>query len=82
MRVKLLSSVEPGHVLAVVEGPNVAEQTAELGTIGGNPWRANGSDFAYALLGDTPGLVDELKAEGYEVDASDLLERHNEERKG
>jgi hypothetical protein len=48
-------------------------------SIDGSRWEACGSDLAYAIITDRPGLVAALEAEGYEVDDSEYCEPDAEE---
>lgn len=72
-RVKLFLSEQavPRFALAVVEAPNARAWADDWGTIAGAVWLANGSDFVFASIPDRPGLVEEIRGEGYEVDDSD-----------
>jgi hypothetical protein len=48
-------------------------------TIDGSSWECDGSDFIYNILYWRPGLIDELKAEGYSLDQSVYCEPTEEE---
>jgi len=54
------------HSLALVTG---SWDEAEVDqTIEGSRWENEGSNFAYAVIRNTPGLSERLSVEGYEVD--------------
>jgi hypothetical protein len=57
-------------VLASISGPGVAMWAAQDQAILGVPWEADGDDFAYAFIKETPNLVEHLKFQGYNVDDS------------
>jgi hypothetical protein len=60
-----------GCILCTVEGPGALAWAKMDQSIGGSRWEsADGSDFAYATPAYHPGLVQELIAEGYNIDAS------------
>lgn len=63
-----LDNLEQEHGLVTVYCGD-REAAIEDQTIDGCLWEAPGDlDVAYAVLQDRPGLITELKAEGYEVD--------------
>lgn len=55
-------------VVAMVQGPGASAWAKDDQSIAGSRWESDGPDFAYAILSDHPGLLDELKSEGYELD--------------
>jgi uncharacterized membrane protein (UPF0127 family) len=63
MKVKLDSTDKEGMVLALADWSDAEEDQS----IAGSKWEHDG-DFAYALIGDHPGLVSELVKDGYDLD--------------
>lgn len=62
---------EPETVMATVSGPGALAWAKEQQSIGGSTWEgADGPDFAYALISNYDGLVDDLANEGYDIDDS------------
>jgi hypothetical protein len=69
--VELDNRGEEGMVTATVQARGAARWAKQdQQSIGGARWEADGSDFAYAVIGDYPGLVDELLQEGYHLNLS------------
>ena len=69
--VELDNQGEDGMVTATVQARGAARWAKQdQQSIGGARWEADGSDFAYAVIGDYPGLVDELLQEGYHLNLS------------
>jgi hypothetical protein len=62
--------------IAEVSGPFAQEWADWDGHIGGSSWDTPSDmpDFAYAMPCDYPGLVEALRAEGYELDLSNYEE--------
>lgn len=70
---------EDGFVTVHVNEPGAGEWADDDGSINGSNWEADSSDFAHAVIGDEPGLVSKLEAEGYNVDDSDYYEMDESE---
>jgi len=78
--VKLFNGEEEGDrvkvpvAMVAIDASDVAQWAREMGTIAGVQWETDGSDFAFAILSNAPGLIDRLRSEGYKIDASEFTE--------
>ncbi len=69
MQIKLhASDSDDGFVLVTCDGGDAAREDQ---SIDGARWECDGADFASTSLLNRPSLVDDLKAEGYDVDDSE-----------
>ncbi len=72
---------EEDSVTATIHGEGAARfAKRELQSLGGSHWEADGSDFAYCVTQNQPGLVEELEAAGVEVDDSQYTPPDDMER--
>lgn len=76
---------DSGAVLATVRGWGAHEWARWDQSIGGSDWETprDMPGFAYAMPGNYPNLVSDLRAEGYKLDLSEYtapgeLEEHDE----
>ncbi len=60
-----------GAVMVTASGSGAGQWAKRMQSIGGSMWERDGSDFAYAMPTDHPGLVAELEAEGYVLNLDD-----------
>lgn len=61
--------------MAAVDEPDAGSwATEEMGSIGGVRWESDGTDFAFAVLVNEPGLIAKLENEGYILDATEFVE--------
>lgn len=67
MLIHLDNEGEEGWVLVWADDPDEAELDK---TILGSRWEFSDKDFAHTSLMDDPGLIEALKAEGYELELS------------
>lgn len=65
-----LDNLEDRNGMVLVTCRDGQRAKVEHQSIDGTRWEADG-DFGYAMIEDRPGLVADLKAEGYEVDESE-----------
>jgi len=61
-----IDNTDGSDFLALLTG-SWLEAAVEI-TVEGARWEHAGDDFAYAVINNTPGLLDRLKAGGYEID--------------
>ena len=65
-----LDNLEDREGMVYVQADN-AQEARDDQSIEGSNWEFDGPDFAYALIMDSPDLLDRLKYNGYEVDDSE-----------
>lgn len=70
---------DPTQIMIHFYGPYAREWCDDDQWIDGSSWETDGPDFAYTMLLDRPGLVEELAEEGYDLDLSSYSECGDEE---
>lgn len=68
-------------VLATVEGPGAQKWAENDMSISGSSWETphDMPNVAYAMIADYPGLVNDLRAEGYKLDVSEYCPADDDE---
>lgn len=62
-------------VLVTVSGEGALAWAKNDQSIDGSSWEgSDGPDFAYAVISDRPSLVEELEAEGYDLNLDEYFE--------
>lgn len=74
------SDYDPFQITAHIQDP-IADAWADAhGSLDGGTWECcDGPDFVYDILYWRPGLIEELQAEGFDLDCSQLYEPGEEE---
>lgn len=70
MKIKI-DNTHGSDFLALITGS--WDEAKDDQTIEGSRWEHAGDDFAYAVINNTPGLIERLTAEGYDIDDGEFF---------
>jgi hypothetical protein len=62
---------EDNTVLVLISGEGARDFAYRDQNIKGCSWAIDGDDFAYAIIEDSPTLIQDLEAEGYELNTDE-----------